>query len=206
MAKVKFTKGELKKQRDSLKQFRHYLPTLQLKKQQLQMKILEAKKGLAQLEANLEIKEAGIGEWSGLLADNPRIDLPTWILPLEILTEEHNIAGANIPIFQDIRFESSGYDLYETPLWVDKAIQELREYIILAVELDIIHRQIRILERELQITTQRVNLFEKVKIPECVDNIRRIRIYLGDQQANAVGIGKVAKKKVEDAKLLEVGA
>jgi V/A-type H+-transporting ATPase subunit D len=42
-----------------------------------------------------------------------------------------------------------------------------------------------------------VNLFEKVKIPECLDNIRRIKIYLGDQQANAVGISKVAKKKIE---------
>ncbi|MFP4153920.1 MAG: V-type ATP synthase subunit D, partial [Alkalispirochaeta sp.] len=36
---VKLTKNELKKQKDALKRFQRYLPTLQLKKQQLQMVI-----------------------------------------------------------------------------------------------------------------------------------------------------------------------
>ena len=39
MAAVKLTKNEQKKQKDQLKQFQRYLPTLQLKKQQLQMVI-----------------------------------------------------------------------------------------------------------------------------------------------------------------------
>ena len=60
------------------------------------------------------------------------------------------------------------------------------------------------LKQELRVTTQRVNLFEKVKIPECLENIRRIRIYLGDQQANAVGISKVAKKKIEAVNMSEL--
>ena len=66
--------------------------------------------------------------------------------------------------------------------------------------------QIAILAKELRITTQRVNLFEKVKIPECKNNIRIIRIYLGDQQANAVGVSKVAKHKVELRSLEMAGA
>ena len=53
MAKIKLTKGELKRQRDSLKQFQHYLPTLQLKKQQLQMKILEARRLKAEREGEI---------------------------------------------------------------------------------------------------------------------------------------------------------
>lgn len=39
MAKIKLTKNELKTQRDALKRFQRYLPTLQLKKQQLQMEM-----------------------------------------------------------------------------------------------------------------------------------------------------------------------
>jgi V/A-type H+/Na+-transporting ATPase subunit D len=39
MAKIKFTKNELKKQKDELKRFQRYLPTLVLKKQLLQMEI-----------------------------------------------------------------------------------------------------------------------------------------------------------------------
>ena len=61
MAKIKLTKGELKKQRDSLKQFRRYLPTLQLKKQQLQMKILEARTTLNQKLSVFYKKEELIG-------------------------------------------------------------------------------------------------------------------------------------------------
>ena len=37
---IKLTKNELKKQKDNLKQFQRYLPTLQLKKQQLQSVIM----------------------------------------------------------------------------------------------------------------------------------------------------------------------
>ena len=63
--------------------------------------------------------------------------------------------------------------------------------------MEVIKKAEKILSRALRVTTQRVNLFEKVKIPECLENIRVIRIYLGDQMANAVGISKVAKKKIE---------
>ena len=50
MAKIKHTKNELKAQRDALARFERYLPTLQLKKQQLQMVI-------RQVEADLRAKD-----------------------------------------------------------------------------------------------------------------------------------------------------
>ena len=49
------------------------------------------------------------------------------------------------------------------------------------------------LAAELQVTSQRVNLFEKVKIPQAIESIRRINIFLGDQQTAAVVTGKMAK-------------
>ena len=56
--------------------------------------------------------------------------------------------------------------------------------------------QVDLLSKELKTTSQRVNLFEKVKIPEAKENIKRIAIYLGDQQTAAVVRGKIAKNKV----------
>jgi V/A-type H+-transporting ATPase subunit D len=196
MAKVKLTKGELKRQRDSLKQYRHYLPTLLLKKQQLQMKILEARKLYAEREEALNAKLADIERWAGLLADSS-VDIRAWVKPTDILVKTVNIAGANVPVFDDITFEHVEYDLYLTPFWLDRAVVQTRLMASILAELKVIQEGVAVLERELRITTQRVNLFEKVKIPECQENIRRIRIYLGDQQAGAVGVGKVAKKKIE---------
>lgn len=196
MEKIKFTKGELKKQRDSLKQFRHYLPTLQLKKQQLQMRILECRRNIEDKMALIGQKEGAVVAWAGLLRDL-KGGIHQWINPQKIRVNYTNIAGANIPVFDDVEFLVPEYDYYEVPFWVDKAIEEFRVLAKYYAEVGVIKKQIEILEKELRITTQRVNLFEKVKIPECLDNIRRIRISLGDQQANAVGISKVAKKKVE---------
>ena len=59
MAKIKYTKTEQKHQQDSLKQFQRFLPTLQLKKQQLQA---EVRRSSDLLENNLRRwKEKGIG-------------------------------------------------------------------------------------------------------------------------------------------------
>ena len=229
MSKLKLTKGELKNQRDSLKQFHRYLPTLQLKKQQLQIKILEARTTFAQRNAVLTELKNEINQWSGLLAhimdpaemkltndrdstkeihslvksrsvhmgaDAP-IDLKTMITPEKIDTDIVNVAGANVPVFKSCTFKEIEIDFYNTPFWIDKGLEKLRKMVSLMAEVETVGTQIRVLERELRITTQRVNLFEKVKIPECQENIRRIAIYLGDQQANAVGVSKVAKKKVE---------
>ena len=203
MAKIKLTKGELKKQRDSLKQFRRYLPTLQLKKQQLQMKILEVRTTLNQKLSAFYKKEEFIGEWINLLGDS-QVDLKEWITPRQILVDTINIAGANVPVFNNIHFDQAQYDLYSTPFWIDTGISELRLLVTYLAEINVIQKQIETLEYELRITTQRVNLFEKVKIPECLNNVRVIRIYLGDQQANAVGVSKVAKKKIVEKNLEEV--
>ncbi len=218
MTKIKFSKSELKRQRDSLKQFLHYLPTLQLKKQQLQIKILEARElHDAKMQA-LQEKENEMNSWIGLLADpaiseplwwdfpfirhpSPetlgKTDLKKWIHPRSVVTGTLNIAGANIPFLKEVQFLEPDYDFYSTPLWIDQAMVELREVMKLLVEMEVIKKQIAILQHELRITTQRVNLFEKIKIPECQENIRMIRIYLGDQMANSVGISKVAKRKLE---------
>jgi len=203
MAKIKFTKGELKKQRDGLKQFRRYLPTLLLKKQQLQMKILEARKLLEERQSALNDKVESIEPWAGLLAE-PGVELKEWIVPERVETSSVNIAGANVPVFENIHFKPAEYDFYAAPFWIDRGIEELRLFMTLRAEVNVIKEQIKVLEAELRTTTQRVNLFEKIKIPEGLDNIRRIRIYLGDQQANAVGISKVAKKKVDARNLEEV--
>jgi V/A-type H+/Na+-transporting ATPase subunit D len=88
------------------------------------------------------------------------------------------------------------YDLMFYPLWVDAGVQKLKELFSADMELTILKKQAELLGEELRITTQRVNLFEKVKIPDTKENIRRINIFLGDQQTAAVVRGKLSKNKL----------
>ena len=74
----------------------------------------------------------------------------------------------------------------------------LREIAALDAMAKTLRRRVELLEQELRSTAQRVNLFEKGKIPEAKENIRVIGIYLGDQQTSAVVRGKIAKKKLQE--------
>ena len=201
MAKIKLTKGELKRQRDALKRYERYLPTLQLKKQQLQMEILRQVL-LLEEKRHLEVTKAkSVESWAGLLAETV-VDIKPWLKPKRISTGAKNIAGVDIPIFESVDFEVAQYDLFIVPLWVDRALEVLRALVSLRCEIAEIEKGIAILRQELRITTQRVNLFEKVKIPEAEESIRLIKIYIGDQLTNAVGRCKIAKKKIEEAVLV----
>ena len=199
MASVKLTKNEQKKQKDALKQFNRYLPTLQLKKQQLQIcirqveaRIEEARRSQAELVKSLEPWIAVYGE-NALFKDE---DILSLVRIDRLEKGRGNIAGVEIPVFKDLTFKDVPYDLRRYPLWVDSGVRMLRECSRYDAVIKTLQEQIDLLSRELRTTSQRVNLFEKVKIPEAKENIRKIGIYLGDQDTSAVVRGKIAKRKL----------
>jgi len=200
--KIKLTQGELKRQRDALRQYERYLPTLQLKKQLLQLEILHQQSALRERETSSSVKKKSAENWSGLLVEAP--DIRQWLIPKKIITAKKNIAGVDVPVFERVDFEPAEYDLFLTPLWVDRGLETLRDMVTLQEEIRVIEKAISVLKHELRITTQRVNLFEKVKIPEAQEAIRRIKIYISDQMTNAVGRSKIAKNKIEEATFEEV--
>lgn len=195
MIKIRLTKNELKKQKDFLKRFRRYLPMLILKKKQLQLEIIKTQKIIKTLAGEMDALRKSIISWVDVFAEKMPID--EYLRLKKINIEEGNVAGIDLPLFTGVEFEQKAYDLMLTPLWVDKAIEAIKETITLKAKLLIYHKQIEILKEELRIATQRVNLFEKIKIPESQENIRVIQIYLGELQTAGVVRGKIAKAKLE---------
>lgn len=194
MAKIKLTKNEQKKQKDSLKRFTRYLPTLQLKKQQLQMVIRKVEAELEEKEREYQAAFDTLQSWIEVFGENAGLEE---LIEIEsLVTDTGNIAGVDIPVFKHLVFKKIKYNLFDKPLWADRGIEKIKELAALDKEISILKIQIRLLGEELRITTQRVNLFEKVKIPEAKENIRMINIYLGDQQTAAVVRGKIAKKNL----------
>jgi V/A-type H+-transporting ATPase subunit D len=194
--KIKLSQGELKRQGDTLRQFERYLPTLLLKKQLLQIEISHQLNTLRERENFLSDKKKAAETWLGFLVEAPEIR--DWLKPEKIITIRKNVAGIDIPVFHQVVFPEVEYDLFLMPLWIDAGLEELRDMVSLQEEIWNIETGISILTHELRITTQRVNLFEKVKIPEAKEAIRLIKIYLGDQMINAVGRSKIAKNKIEE--------
>lgn len=193
MAKVKKTKNSLKAERDALERFYRFLPTLELKKQQLQTEVRRVEGQLQQkIEEERKLRTEA-RSWVKLFSSdvNPR----GYTRLVEIRTSTANIAGVNVPVFEEALFERARIDLFETPPWFDDALDLVEKLVKCRVEQGILARQRELLAEELRITSQRVNLFEKVKIPETKENIRIIQIALGDAQTAAVVRAKIAKGK-----------
>ena len=199
MPKVKLTKTALKQERDSLKQFQRFLPTLQLKKQQLQM---EMRTCLDRIEKNKVLEhEAKKALASGvtLFGDPEAVEKIRRNLSVsKVVTGEQNIAGVDVPVFREVEFNCEPFDLYADDPWLDDAVESVKKIVSIQEEREIIRKQYDLIADELRVTTQRVNLFEKVKIPECKENIRAIQIYLGDMDTAAVARSKIAKKKLQE--------
>ncbi|MDY3238704.1 MAG: V-type ATP synthase subunit D [Anaerovoracaceae bacterium] len=197
---IKLTKNEEKVQKDRLKQYQRYLPTLQLKKQQLQMVIMQTRAELEQKEAERGQMIGDLDDWVAVFAENNIFDeekkLDNLVEPDTVISKKENIAGVTVPKFVELTFKDISYDIDDYPLWVDTALIKLREIARLDALVSTLRKQEELLEKELRATSQRVNLFEKVKIPEAKENIRKIGVYLGDQQTAAVVRGKISKKKL----------
>lgn len=197
MSKIRFTKDELKRQRDLLAQYKKYLPILQLKKQQLQSELQYQNELLKQKLDSLTQKELFISKWIGLLKIE-KIEIKSWIRPQRINFTYKNIAGIEVPIFLNLEFIFPlDYDLFIYPVWFEKGIEYLKEFISLIEEIKIIQMAIELLKEQLRIAIQRVNLFEKIKIPQTEEIIRQIKVYLGDLLTAEICRSKIAKKKLQ---------
>ena len=193
MAKLKKTKNELKTQREALRRYERFLPTLELKKQQLQREIRRAEAELRRSEARRDELLAGLEPWAGLLTTLP--DLETYVRLEGLGLDWVNVAGVNVPVLAGGDFDLRPVDYFATPAWLDDAVAVLMELVRLLAGIHVAERQRELLAEELRLTSQRVNLFEKVMIPRTLDNIRIIRIALGDAQTAAVARAKLAKSK-----------
>jgi len=195
-AKIKLTRPELKRFRDALARYQRYLPMLKLKQQQLQGSLREIARQQKKIRRAFEEALARFERYQAILADVAGLSIPKLAEPEQVKTTSSNIAGVNIPMFEEVVFATPTYSLFGTPAWVDTALADLRESNRQKAMLDVLDQQYELIDRELTRIIQRVNLFEKIKIPESQEAIRVIRIKLGDEMTAGVARAKIAKTKL----------
>jgi V/A-type H+/Na+-transporting ATPase subunit D len=193
MNRVRASKHELKRQRDALARFRRYLPTLRLKQQQLQVELRRVELAVqAASEAEASMRRE-VDAWIELWSEPQGLD--GYLTLTEVRVGETSVAGVSLPTLEGLSWRRRNPSPAATPPWVDDAVVALERLTELRLQRRTLAEQRSRLADELRLTSQRVNLFEKVKIPEAEEALRIIRIALGDLQAAEVVRAKIAKAK-----------
>ncbi|MFP3982896.1 MAG: V-type ATP synthase subunit D [Desulfurivibrionaceae bacterium] len=187
-------KTALKAERDKLSLYEQYLPSLDLKRQQFLFEIRKAKKERDETRKAIDRLEEESADWIALLG-NEEIDTSGLVELEEVKLREQNLLGVKLPVLEDIKIRTGEYSMLARPVWVDALIDALHEMVKLRISLQVQEERVRRLQKALQTITQRVNLFDKVLIPETRGNIRSIQIALGDTERAGVVRSKIAKAK-----------
>jgi V/A-type H+/Na+-transporting ATPase subunit D len=195
MADFKMTKNGLRDQQHLLAQLEKYLPTLQLKKSLLQTQVMLAKSRIERLKDDFYKRRQEVLDFSYLLTSKHERELLFFVGIKHVQKSYENIAGIELPNFEKVIFQESSYDLFDTPVWFDAAIEKLKNMISAREKINVEEEKKRSLEKELKDVSIRVNLFEKILIPRTMRNIKKIKIFLGDQELAAISQAKVAKLK-----------
>ncbi|PKM13061.1 MAG: V-type ATP synthase subunit D [Gammaproteobacteria bacterium HGW-Gammaproteobacteria-3] len=194
MSNLPVSKASQQKEAKKLKLYRQYLPSLDLKRQQL---MLERAKVAGEFEATLERIEQcqkTVFESLPMLA-NHAIDLTNLVQVGRVSVGEENIVGIRVPILTSVEINLTPYSTYSRPHWVDQAVVQLKTMLELKLQLQIDEKRVAILERAVKKITQKVNLFDKVLIPGARQNIKKISIFLSDAERAGVVRAKITKNK-----------
>jgi V/A-type H+-transporting ATPase subunit D len=126
---------------------------------------------------------------------NKNIDLEGLVQLTHANIETENIVGTHLPILNGVEINVKPFSVLATPHWVDNVVDTLKEMLELQIFAKVNQRRLQLLDKAVRTITQRVNLFEKVLIPQAESNIKRIKVYLSDEQMAAVVRSKIAKRK-----------
>jgi len=194
MARLQLSKSALSREQRNLKTYQRFLPSLDLKRQQVMAERNKAARKLAQTRRDIDALRLAAGERNPMLA-NREVDLVGLARIADVSLDHENIVGTRLPRLKTVKIEIRDYPLMGKPFWVDSAAQLLRQMLELQVQAQVAERRLDLLEQAVKTITQRVNLFDKVLIPQAQRNIKRIQIYLSDLETAAVVRSKIAKRK-----------
>jgi V/A-type H+/Na+-transporting ATPase subunit D len=194
--RIKLNKVSLREQKQRLTLYQRFLPALEARKQQFLMQLGLVRKDIRRQEQALAELLAEAAQWSPLLWDVEPL-LRYFIEIEDVRFTMRNVAGLKIPRFESVAFAEPSYSPFATPYSFETVLARMREAIALREEIRILKEQERILSDGFRKTSQRINLYEQRLIPDCREALRKISVYLQDQQAAAVGVAKAAKRLSE---------
>ncbi len=194
MPKITLSKSTLLKEQQKLKSYKKFLPTLELKRQQLVIEKYREEGICRQLQMDYSASLTSSAD--NLIAPKELFDdICQNHLQGKLVVTEENLVGVQLPRFSDVLFKHIPYSLLAHDHWFDSLLEGAKKLIVLAKRVEVHQRRVDTLAIAVRKATQRVNLVSNVLIPESEASIRKIKIYLGDSERMSVVRSKIAKKK-----------
>ncbi|MFO8235077.1 MAG: V-type ATP synthase subunit D [Bacteroidales bacterium] len=169
------------------------LPTLQSKEAALRVEVKKAKDRMNELEKELNSK---LDEYNNVMRlwTEFETDLVT---VREVKMSSKKIAGTMTPVLDEVIFDIKDFSLFNKPGWFLKGVELLKSLTEIAIEREVFRKKMELLEYARKKTTQKVNLYEKVQIPEYQNAILKIKRFLEDQENLSKASQKIVKKRHE---------
>jgi len=199
--KFQYNKTSLQSMNKQLQIRLRALPTLKNKESALRMEVKAAKNKTAEIAAALE----------KLIRQQDK-DLKMWnefdstLVEVEKINIRYNkIAGVKTPVLEDVDFNIRDFNVFLKPKWFLEGIGIIEELMKLVIEKELSVKKMEMLEYARKKTTQKVNLYEKVQIPEYQNAIRKIKRFLEDEENLTKAAQKIVKtrqqQKIREAEL-----
>jgi len=193
--KFQYNKTYLQQLNKGLKVRENALPTLIAKESALRLEVKKARE-------QSEVIELELKKYYAAQEENYRLwsEIPGELLKVtDVDIEVKKIAGVKTPVLRHVRFDVSRYSAFSQAAWVPSGIEMLKELVSLKINLELARKKVQILEYARKKTTQKVNLYEKVQIPEYKEAIRKIKRFLEDEENLSKSSQKILKVKIAQA-------
>jgi len=191
--KFQYNKTSLQQLNKQLRVRERALPTLRNKESALRVEVKNARSTVEEYERELarkvEAYRHAVALWDEF--DNTLVGLD------QVEVGVKKIAGVKTPVLEGVRFKVKDYSMFNRPVWYSDGIRVLQELATVAIEREVFHDKMVLLEYARRKTTQKVNLYEKVQIPGFQDAIRKIKRYLEDEENLSKASQKIVKTRLQ---------
>lgn len=188
--KFQYNKTALQNLRRQLSIREKALPTLKSKEAALR---LEVRKITAEIELLKEEYQALVKQnqnYNGFWTEFPEI-----VKIRNVNSEQKNIAGVKVSILTGIDFDIENVSIFNMPSWIRLAINMFELLMTLQIKIEMTENRLNALAYARKKTTQKVNLYEKVQIPEYKTAIIKIKRYMEDEENLSKSSQKIVKER-----------
>ncbi len=188
--KFQYNKTALQNLRRQLSIREKALPTLKSKEAALR---LEVRKITAEIELLKDEYQALVKQnqnYNGFWTEFPEI-----VKIRNVNSEQKNIAGVKVSILTGIDFDIENVSMFNMPSWIRLAINMFELLMTLQIKIEMTEARLNALAYARKKTTQKVNLYEKVQIPEYKTAIIKIKRYMEDEENLSKSSQKIVKER-----------